>query len=381
MIVGVVKEIKENESRVALLPVGVEALRERGHHVLIEKDAGRASGFLDWHYQAAGAEIVAAADGVYGRADMIVKVKEPLVQEYPMLRREQILFAFFHFAASEELTRAVIASNCIAIAYETIETDDGLLPLLSPMSEVAGRMAVQQAAKYLEREHGGRGVLLGGVPGVEPATVVIIGGGVVGANAAKMAAGLGARVYILDINLERLRYLSDVMPPNVVTMMSNAHNIRHLVTVADVLISSVLVHGGKAPRLLTKAMLKTMKEGSVIVDVAVDQGGSLETSRPTRHEDPIYEVDGIIHYCVANMPGAMPMTSTVALTNATLPYVVEIADKGFERALLENREIGKGANIVRGKVTYRNVADAFGMAWTTVDEALAGVPAGQGTVV
>lgn len=304
---------------------------------------------------------------------MILKVKEPLPVEYSFLGKGLIVFTYFHFAASEGLTCATIQSKCVAIAYETIETEDGHLPLLTPMSEVAGRMAVQQGAKYLESEHGGRGVLLGGVPGVEPATVVILGGGVVGANAAKMAAGLGARVYILDTNLERLRYLSDVMPLNVVTMMSNSYNIRELLKIADVVISAVLIPGGKTPKLITRSMLALMKKGSVIVDVAIDQGGSLETSRPTTHEDPIYEVDGVIHYCVTNMPGAMPMTSTIALTNATLPYVIEIADKGYKRAILDNPAIQKGANIVLGKVTYENVANAFDMAYTPVKEALKNV--------
>jgi alanine dehydrogenase len=301
---------------------------------------------------------------------MIVKVKEPLAQEYPFLREGKIVFAFFHFAASEDLTRAVIDSRCVAVAYETIETEEGFLPLLSPMSEVAGRMSVQQGAKYLEREHGGRGVLLGGVPGVQPATVIVLGGGVAGSNAARVAAGMGAQVYILDVSLERLRYLSDVMPSNVATVMSNPQTIRELIKRADVIISSVLVHGGKAPTLITREMLKTMQQGAVVVDIAVDQGGSLETSKPTTHESPIYEVEGIIHYCVTNMPGAMPMTSTLALTNATLPYVVEIADKGYKRAIVENEEIRRGANIVSGAITYKNVADAFGMPWSSVDEVL-----------
>jgi alanine dehydrogenase len=337
---------------------------------MIETQAGSASGFYDDQYVSAGAAVVSTAQEVYRHADMILKVKEPVPQEYAFLREGQIIFTYFHFAASEELTRAIIRANCVAIAYETIETPDGRLPLLTPMSEIAGRMAVQQAAKYLEREHGGRGVLLGGVPGVEPATVVIFGGGVAGTHAAKMASGLGAKVYLLDINLERLRYLSDIMPPNVIMLMSNSHNIRELVTKADVLISCVLIHGGKTPKLITRDMLARMKKGAVVVDVAIDQGGSLETSRPTTHEDPIYEVDGVIHYCVANMPGAMPVTSTVALTNATLPYVVEIADKGYTRAILENPAISKGTNIVLGKITYRNVAEAFGMDYTPAEVAV-----------
>ncbi len=370
MIIGILKEIKLNEDRVSLVPAGAEALVQHGHRVLVENNAGQASGFDNAAYQEAGAEIAESGPEVYERADMIMKVKEPLPEEYPLIRAGQVVFTYFHFAASEELTRAMMNSGCLAIAYETIETEDGRLPLLIPMSEVAGRMAVNQAAKYLEREAGGRGVLLGGVPGVEPATVLVLGGGAVGANAARMAAGLGARVYILDIDLERLRYLSDVMPANVVTMMSDPHNIRSLLGKADAVISGVLVHGGKAPRLITREHLKLMKKGAVIVDVAIDQGGSVETSRPTTHQDPVYEVDGILHYCVANMPGAMPVTSTIALTNATLPYAVEIADKGYKQAILENPAIGKGANIVFGKISYPNVAAAFQLPCSTLNDAL-----------
>ena len=370
MTVGVLKEIKANENRVSLLPVGVELLKSHGHEVLVETKAGEGSGFPDELYREAGAEIVSSAREVYERADMVMKVKEPLPQEYGMIREGQIVFTYFHFAASEELTRAIMKSRCVAIAYETIETADGKLPLLTPMSEVAGRMAVQEGAKYLERTQGGRGILLAGVPGVEPATVVVLGGGVVGTNAAKMAAGLGARVYILDINLDRLRYLSDVMPKNVIPVMSNSHNIRKLLEVADLVVCGVLIPGGKAPKLITRDSLKLMKKGAVIVDVAIDQGGSTETSRPTTHEKPIYEVDGVIHYCVANMPGAVPQTSTIALTNATLPYAVEIADKGYKKAILENPEIEKGANIVLGKVTYKAVADAFNLQYTPIREAL-----------
>ena len=373
MIIGIPKETKLDENRVSLLPVGAEELVEHGHQVLVETEAGSASGFSDEQYECTGAEIAASAKEVYQRADMIMKVKEILPEECDLLHEGQIIFAYFHFAASEELTRAIIRSKCIAIAYETIETEDGHLPLLTPMSEVAGRMAVQQGAKYLEREHGGRGVLLGGVPGVEPATVVVLGGGVVGANAARMAAGLGARVYVLDTDLSRLRYLSDVMPPNVTTMMSNTYNIRALLRNADVVISAVLIHGGKAPKLIKRSMLPLMRKGTVIVDVAIDQGGSLETSHPTTHKNPIYEVDGVIHYCVANMPGAMPVTSTIALTNATLPYAIEIADKGYKQAIIDNPAIRNGANIVLGKVTYANVAKAFRMSYTPVDKLLKGL--------
>ncbi len=370
MIVGLLKEIKTNENRVSLLPVGVETLASHGHKVFVETKAGEGSGFSDDMYIKAGAKILPSAGEVYGTADMVLKVKEPLPGEYELIREGQIVFTYFHFAASEELTRAIIKSRCIAIAYETIEADDGSLPLLTPMSEVAGRMATQQGAIFLEKTRGGLGVLLGGVPGVEPATVVVFGGGVVGTNAAKMAAGLGAKVYILDVNLERLRYLSDVMPKNVIPLMSNSHNIRDLLKVADLVVGGVLIPGAKAPKLITRDMLKLMKKGSVIVDVAIDQGGSVETAHPTTHEDPVYEVDGVIHYCVANMPGAVPVTSTIALTNATLPYAVNIADAGYKKAILEYPEIKKGANIVLGKVTYKGVADAFDLEYVAIEEVL-----------
>lgn len=370
MIVGLLKEIKPSENRVALLPVGVETLIAHGHRVVVETNAGVGSGFDDEMYKEAGAEIISSAKEVYETSDMIMKVKEPLPQEYGLIKDGQILFTYFHFAASKELTNAMIKSNCIAIAYETIEQKNGHLPLLMPMSEVAGRMATQEGAKYLEKTYGGYGVLLGGVPGVEPATVVVLGGGVVGTNAAKMAAGLGAKVYILDISLERLRYLSDVMPKNVIPMMSNAHNVRELLKSADLVVGGVLIPGAKAPKMITRDMLKLMKKGSVIVDVAIDQGGSTETSHPTTHQDPVFEVDGVIHYCVANMPGAVPRTSTIALTNATLPYAVEIADKGYKAAILENEEIKKGANVVLGKITYAGVAEAFNMEFTSIEEVL-----------
>ena len=370
MIVGLLKEIKTNENRVSLLPVGVETLVSHGHQVYVETKAGEGSGFSDDIYVKAGAKILPSAEQVYGIADMVMKVKEPLPREYGLIREGQIMFTYFHFAASEELTRAIIKSRCIAIAYETIEAADGSLPLLTPMSEVAGRMATQQGAIFLEKIRGGSGVLLGGVPGVEPATVVVFGGGVVGTNAAKMAAGLGAKVYILDVNLERLRYLSDVMPKNVIPLMSNSHNIRDLLKVADLVVGGVLITGAKAPKLITRDMLKLMKKGSVIVDVAIDQGGSVETARPTTHEDPVYEIDGVIHYCVANMPGAVPVTSTIALTNATLPYAVKIANQGYKKAIMEDPEIKKGANIVLGKVTYEGVADAFDIDYLPVEEAL-----------
>ncbi len=370
MIVGLLKEIKPDENRVALVPGGCEMLVQRGHQVLVESNAGLGSGFSDEDYRRAGATIASAAE-IWARAELVLKVKEPVASEYPFLRHGQTVFTYFHFAADEKLTQAVISSGCIAIAYETLETDNGQLPLLTPMSEVAGRMAVMQGAKYLEREHGGRGVLLGGVPGVPPATVVVLGAGVVGLNAAKMACGLGARVYILDTNLERLRYLNDVLPPNAFTMMSNPPNLREALAAADVVISSVLIKGGKAPKLITRETLKIMKKGAVIVDVAIDQGGSTETSRPSSHREPIYEVDGIIHYCVTNMPGAMPLTSTLALTNATLPYVLDLASKGWQRAARENRAVARGINIALGKVTYKAVADTFTLEYTPVDSLLA----------
>jgi alanine dehydrogenase len=371
MNVGVLKEIKTNENRVSLLPAGVELLKQNGHEVIVETQAGVASTFPDALYEKSGATILPSARDVYEKADMVMKVKEPLPQEYGLIREGQIVFTYFHFAASEELTLAMVKSKCVAIAYETIEDGDGHLPLLTPMSEVAGRLSIQAGARFLERAQGGLGILLGGVPGVEPATVVILGGGVVGTNAAQMAAGMGAKVYILDVNLSRLRYLGEVMPKNVIPMMSNPETVRSLVQKADLVISGVLIPGAKAPKLITRDLIKTMQKGSVVVDVAIDQGGSVETSKPTTHEDPVYEIDGVIHYCVANMPGAVPITSTMALTNATLPYAVEIADLGYKRAILENPEIKKGANVVLGKVTYENVADAFGLEYTPIEKVLA----------
>ncbi|MBK1877121.1 alanine dehydrogenase [Pelagicoccus mobilis] len=370
MKVGVVKERKTEENRVALTPSGVEALVSAGHEVCVEANAGQASGFEDVDYVEAGGRIRDAAEAVWAEVDLIVKVKEPVRSEYDFLRKGLIVFTYFHFAASRELTDAVVDSGCVAIAYETIQEEDGLLPLLTPMSEVAGRMAIQQAAKYLEREHGGRGVLLGGVPGVPPAIVVVLGAGVVGANAAKMAAGLGARVSILDIDLPKLRYLSDVLPPNVVTLMSNPVNLRAALREADVVVSSVLIPGAKSPKLVKREHLKLMKPGAVIVDVAIDQGGSTESSRPTSHDNPIYEVDGIIHYCVTNMPGAMPMTSTLALTNATLPYLLKIASLGWRRACRERPAIARGVNVALGKIVYEPVASAFSLPYEDLDTLL-----------
>jgi alanine dehydrogenase len=362
MKVGVLKEIKQKENRVAMTPVGVEQMAGHGHKVLVETKAGEGSGFSDDDYIKAGADIAAAAKEVYDSCQMVMKVKEPLPVEYGLMREGQIVFTYFHFAASKELTQAVLNSKCIAIAYETVRKPNGSLPLLTPMSEVAGRMAIQEGAKYLEKTYGGKGVLLSGVPGVDSGTVVIIGGGIVGTNAAKMACGMGARVYLLDSNLERLRYLSDVMPKNCFVLMSNPATIRKLISEADLVVGAVLIPGAMAPRLVTRDMLGLMKKGSVIVDVAIDQGGCIETARPTTHDDPIFEVEGIIHYCVANMPGAVSMTSTMALTNATLPYALQIADKGYRKAAEDNREIAHGISMIEGRLTCPAVAEAFAMA-------------------
>ncbi len=368
MIVGILKEIKAEENRVCMTPAGVEVMRQNGHEVLVEKNAGMGSGFDNKAYKTAGAEIIDTPKEIFKRANMVMHVKEPLPAEYDLIRKDQIIFTYLHLAAAEELTHVLIKSGSIGIAYETIQKDDGSLPLLTPMSEVAGRMAIQQGAKYLEMAHGGHGVLLGGVPGVDPGTVVIIGGGIVGTNAAKMACGLGAKVYILDMNLERLRYLSDVMPSNCFLLMSKPTTVRRLIKEADVVVGAVLIPGAKAPRLITREMLKTMKKGAVLVDVAIDQGGCFETAKATTHGEPIYEVEGVVHYCVANMPGAVPKTSTLALTNATLPYAVEIANKGWKKAMQENPEIKYGANVVKGKVTYDGVAEAFGLDFTPIEK-------------
>jgi alanine dehydrogenase len=360
MIIGVPKEIKTHENRVALLPAGVIELKRNGHQVIVEKNAGLGSSYPDELYLEVGAEIVDTAEEVWKRSEMIMKVKEPIAKEYPLIREGQILFTYLHFAASQELTEAVMKSKCIAIAYETVEKSDRSLPLLIPMSEVAGRMSAQEGAKYLEKAQGGRGVLLGGIPGVSPANVLVLGGGIVGVNAAKIAAGMGANVTITDINLNRLRYLDDIMPKNVTTYFSSEGNIRELIVHMDLVIGAVLIPGAKAPYLVKRDMLKTMKPGSVIVDVAIDQGGCVETAKPTTHDDPIYIVDEVVHYCVANMPGAVPNTSTRGLTNATLPYAVQIANKGWKKAITENRELELGLNIAKGLITYKDVADAFG---------------------
>src|SRR5712671_5206039 len=361
MIVGVPKEIKTAENRVALVPAGAESLVGDGHTLLVEQGAGLGSGFSDDAYRAVGAQVVKTADEVWGKAELILKVKEPIEPEWPRIKRGQVLFTYFHFAASDPLTKAIVKSGAVAIAYETVQLDSGELPLLTPMSEVAGRMAVQEGAHYLEKVGGGSGILLGGVPGVLPAEVLIIGGGVVGANAAKMAAGLGARVTLLDLSLDRLRYLADVMPANVELLYSNRHNILEQLKHADLVIGAVLLPGAKAPKLVKRGDLKLMKPGSVIVDVAVDQGGCIETIKATTHEQPTYVVDGIIHYAVANMPGGVPRTSTLALTNATFAYAKRLAKHGWKQACQQDAALALGLNVVEGKVVYPGVAEAFGL--------------------
>ncbi len=370
MIVGVPKEIKTNENRIAMTPAGVEALVSAGHEVIVEKDGGVNSGFVDDQYIKAGAQIEADVDTIWAKAEMIVKVKEPQPVEIARTRPGQIVFTYFHFAAERALTVDFAKTGAYAIAYETVEGKDGSLPLLEPMSEVAGRMATQEGAKYLEKKMGGRGILLGGVPGVMPATVMVLGGGIVGTQATKMAAGLGAKVYILDINIDRLRELDDIMPKNVNTLYSTPSTIRDLLPEVDLLVGGVLLPGAKAPKLVTREMLKFMKKGSVIVDVAVDQGGCVETCKPTTHEDPIYEVDGVIHYCVANMPGAVPYTSTIALTNATLPYAIKLANMGADAALRSDPGFLAGLNTKDGKITCKAVAEAFDLEYTPAEDVL-----------
>ncbi|MTB50222.1 alanine dehydrogenase [Lewinella sp. W8] len=361
MIIGCPKEIKNNEYRVALTPGGTMELVRRGHTVYVQTGAGVGSGYSDEDYVEAGAEVLPTIEDVYAKSETIVKVKEPIEAEYDLVREGQFLFTYFHFASSRPLTEAMVKSGAICLAYETVEGPNGGLPLLVPMSEVAGRMAVQNGAKYLEKHAGGRGILLGGVPGVPPARVLILGGGVVGMEAAKMAAGLHANVILMDINLERLRYLANVLPANVTLVYSNEYNIRHELPRVDLIVGAVLIPGAKAPHLITREMLSEMNDGTVVVDVAVDQGGCIETCHPTTHENPTYVVDGVTHYCVANMPGAVPFTSTLALTNATFPYLLQIAEKGWERATMENEGLAKGLNVVRGKIVYQPVAEAFGM--------------------
>ena len=370
MIIGVPREIKTNENRVARTPAGVMELTKRGHEVLVEKNAGVGSGFEDEEYREAGAVIIDTAAEVYARADMIVKVKEPIEPEYELIRENQLIFTYFHFASYEPLTRAMMERKAVCLAYETVELADRSLPLLIPMSEVAGRMAIQEGAKYLEKPAKGRGVLLGGVPGVPPGRVLILGGGVVGTQAAKMAAGLGAEVFILDISLPRLRYLADIMPKNVVTLFSNEYNIRQLITNVDLIIGAVLIPGAKAPKLITRDMLKNIRAGAVMVDVAVDQGGCIETCKPTTHEDPIFIIDDVVHYCVANMPGAVPYTSTTALTNATLPYAIKLAELGWQEACRRDEALKKGLNIINGHVVYQAVAEAFDLELEDVNKFL-----------
>ncbi len=370
MIIGVPKEIKPNENRVALTPAGALELSKRGHKVYIQTRAGIGSGFTDEDYEAHGAEILPNIEEVYDVAEMIIKVKEPIEPEYELVKENQLIFTYFHFASYEPLTRAMIERQAVCLAYETVEMPDRSLPLLVPMSEVAGRMAIQEGAKYLEKPMGGRGILLGGVPGVPPAKVLILGGGVVGTQAAKMAAGLGAHVTILDINLARLRYLADIMPANVTTIYSNEYNIRRLIPNHDLIIGAVLIPGAKAPKLITRDMLKEMRPGTVLVDVAVDQGGCIETCKPTTHANPTFVIDDIVHYCVANMPGAVPYTSTIALTNATQPYAVKLAEMGWKTACQQDPSLRKGLNVVKGKVVHPGVAEAFGLPYTPVDNVL-----------
>jgi len=372
MIVGVPKEIKDNEYRVGILPGGVEALRGAGHKILIQKDAGMGVGISDEEYIEAGAETRETPQEIFDEAEMVIKIKEPLDPELGMLREGQVLFTYLHLAGDEALTRRVLEGKIIGIAYETIETDDGKLPLLTPMSEVAGRLAIQEGAKYLEKTYGGRGILLGGVAGVPPAKVVILGAGAVGINAAQMAVGMGAEVTVLEINSEKLRNVDLVFHGRVKTLKSNLWNIREAIRDADLVVTGVLITGAKAPCIITRDMLRPMKKGSVIVDVSIDQGGCCETSKVTFHSDPIYEVDGVIHYCVANMPGCVPLTSTFALTNETIPYGLEIADKGYKKALLGNRPLLRGLNVFKGKLTYKPVADVFDITYTPPEKALKG---------
>ena len=370
MIIGVPKEIKPSENRVALTPAGTLELVKRGHTVYVQSTAGLGSGYSDQDYVDAGAQIKPTIEDTYAIAEMIIKVKEPIEPEYKLIKEGQLLFTYFHFASYEPLTKAMIDNKSICLAYETVELPDRSLPLLVPMSEVAGRMSIQEGAKYLEKPMKGRGILLGGVPGVNPAEVLILGGGVVGTQAAKMAAGLGAKVTILDISLARLRYLADVMPANVFTQYSNEYNIRENIKTADLIVGAVLIPGAKAPHLITREMLKEMRPGTVLVDVAVDQGGCIETCKPTTHDDPVFIIDDVVHYCVANMPGAVPYTSTIALTNATLPYAIKLADLGWEEACRRDANLAKGLNVVDGKVVYKGVSDAFDLDYTPLNEIL-----------
>lgn len=366
MIIGVPKEIKNNENRVGLTPAGAHELTKRGHKVYVQATAGINSGFPDDEYLKAGAELLPTIEAVYAIAEMIVKVKEPIEPEYQLIKKNQLLFTYFHFASDEKLTRAMIERGAICLAYETVEKPDRSLPLLIPMSEVAGRMSIQEGARFLEKPQGGKGILLGGVPGVKPAKVLILGGGIVGINAAFMAAGMGADVTIADISLPRLRYLDEIMPKNVKTLYSSSYNIEAELPETDLVIGAVLIPGAKAPHLITRAMLGKLKKGSVLVDVAIDQGGCFETSHPTTHAQPVYEVDGIVHYCVANIPGAVPFTSTKALTNSTLPYALLLADLGWEQACKQHPDLALGLNIVNGKIVYKAVAEAFNLPFSPI---------------
>lgn len=369
MLVGILKEIKNKENRVCMTPVGVATMKANGHDVIVEVNAGVGSGFSDEQYVAAGATMV-SADDIFAKADMVMHVKEPQAVEIPKLSKGQILFTYLHLAADKPQTEGLVKTGATCIAYETIQKEDGSLPLLTPMSEVAGRMAIQQGSVALEKTNGGLGKLLGGVPGVAPAKVMVIGGGVVGVQAAKMACGLGAQVYMLDVNLDRLRYLDDVMPANCTTVMSSKGAIQELLPEMDLVVGAVLIPGAKAPSVITRDDLKLMRPDTVLVDVAIDQGGCFETSKATTHTEPTYVVDQIIHYCVANIPGAVPMTSTMALTNATLPYAVQIANKGWKKACQDNRALALGLNVHEGKLTFKAVCDAFDMPYTPVEEIL-----------
>ncbi|MBO3698499.1 alanine dehydrogenase [Roseivirga sp. E12] len=371
MIIGVPKEIKNNENRVAATPSGVAELTKRGHTVYVQSTAGLGSGFTDEDYVGARAQILPTIEETYAIAEMIMKVKEPIESEYNLIKEDQLLFTYFHFASYEPLTKAMIANKSVCLAYETVEKADRSLPLLVPMSEVAGRMATQKGANYLEKPLGGMGKLLGGVPGVLPAKVLVLGGGIVGTQAAKMAAGLGADVTMMDISLKRMRELDDIMPANVKTMMSNEYNVRAMIKDSDLIIGAVLIPGAKAPHLITRDMLKEMKAGTVLVDVAVDQGGCIETCRPTTHAEPTYVIDDVLHYCVANMPGAVPYTSTLALTNATLPYAIQLANKGWKKACNDDVELAKGLNVIKGDVVYEAVAEAFDLPYVSLDQHLA----------
>ncbi|MDH4262577.1 MAG: alanine dehydrogenase [Spirochaetia bacterium] len=370
MKIGVLKEIKNEEMRVALTPYGAEELHLSGHDVYVQKDAGKGSGFTDEEYVLHGAKILSDAESVFKTAEMVLHVKEPQHSEYKMIRKGQIIFTFLHLANEPELTQALIKSECVAIGYETVTHKNGTLPILAPMSEIAGRVAIHEGAKFLEMHQGGSGILLGGVPGVEPATVMILGGGMAGLNAAKIASGMGAKVYILDKNIDRLRYLSDILPPNCITLMSSPAEIRRLLPLCDLVIGAVLIPGDKTPRLITREQLKTMKNGSVLVDISIDQGGCFETSRATTHDNPIYIEEGIVHFCVSNIPGAVPRTSTMALTNVTLPYIKELSDKGWKKALKENAGLLNGGNVINGKIVCEAVSRALGLSFAKATDFL-----------